>query len=379
MLVLRSCLTLSAALLLLCPSSTAFVQPGLKNNHYHRSSSALSATATASSLSKNDAVLLLGPGFLQLNIAKAAKAAGLRPVIVAPQQKIDSFSQYLNDDDLIRDATIGIPDPGEPFYGELAGVVFCAEEAILPKTLISQVLDWKDQDIYCKGGPKRVVACAPITDKVNNEKSMGWVPIFNNDKKEKQVWNEFVNSYNSHPVMKNGSQGSLIRFGSLLGGSVDGADELQALGLDECIYKMSLENYRDLKERSFDRYRLGVQILSGDAVNIKPPNQEKMEKSAIKKGEVLEAFRAVGGYPEQDRANRHSVAQAVVQSLMRSTRPVGESGSGDTVEKEITVLSKCISQLPTADEWDDLFANPGCQSWPDPATFVPEDYGFELD
>lgn len=39
----------------------------------------------------------MGPSFLQLNIAKAAKKAGLRPIIIAPQTKIDSFAQYVND------------------------------------------------------------------------------------------------------------------------------------------------------------------------------------------------------------------------------------------------------------------------------------------
>ena len=62
-------------------------------------------TSLYSNLSPGDAVLLVGPGFLQLNIAKAAKAAGLRPVIVAPQKKIDNFAQFVNDADLIKDAT----------------------------------------------------------------------------------------------------------------------------------------------------------------------------------------------------------------------------------------------------------------------------------
>lgn len=155
---------------------------------------------------------------------------------------------------------------------------------------------------------------------------MGWVPVFNNDRKEKEVWTKFTNAFKSHPVMKEGGGGTTIRFGSLLGGSVDGCEELQALGLDERVYKvsvsmhanrlitfwcrkldvslmcvcdfqMSLENYRDLKERSFDRYRIGAQVLNGDVINVKPPNQEKMEKEAINKGEYLEAFRAAGGYP----------------------------------------------------------------------------------
>lgn len=61
---------------------------------------------------------------------------------------------------------------------------------------------------------------------------------------------------------------------------------------------MTLENYRDLKERSFDRFRLGAQIIEGDAINPKPTNLEKLEKEAIKKDELIEAYRIVGGYPE---------------------------------------------------------------------------------
>jgi len=341
----------------------------VKNPSY-RTIRTLSAS-NSDALSPGDAVLLVGPGFLQLNIAKAAKAAGLRPVIVAPKKNVEAFSGYINDDELIRDSTIGIPDPGEPFYGELAGLVFCAEEAILQSDIISTIIDWKDTDVFCEGGLKRVVACAPISVKINKEKSMGWMPIFNNDKGEKKVWDDFVTAFKDHPAMKM-SKASLLRFGSLLGGSVDGPDELQALGLDECIYKMSLENYRDLKERSFDRYRLGAQVLLGDATNVKPPNLEKMEKDAIKKGEILEAYRCVGGYPEQDRANRHTIAHAAVQSLLR---PVGPGG----VPQEATILSKCNPNLPTVEEWEQLFGNPGAAKWPDPYEFKPEDYGFEVE
>ena len=133
---------------------------------------------------------------------------------------------------------------------------------------------------------------------------------------------------------------------------------------------MSLENYRDLKERSFDRYRIGAQVLTGDSINVRPPNQDKMEKEAIKKGEYLEAFRAAGGYPEVDRTNRHTVAQAVVQALMR---PV------DGTPKEFSILSKCVSTLPTAEDWDGMFSNPGPASWPDPFSFNPTKYGFEVE
>mmetsp|Transcript_37504 Transcript_37504/g.44741 ORF Transcript_37504/g.44741 Transcript_37504/m.44741 type:complete len:373 (-) Transcript_37504:67-1185(-) len=360
--------TLTILLTLPTTLITAFTTIG---NSAFRTSTQLSAS-DSNALSPGDAVLLVGPGFLQLNTAKAAKAAGLRPVIVAPKKNVEAFSSYINDDDLIRDSTIGIPDPGEPFYGELAGLVFCAEEAILQPEIISTIIDWKDKDVFCEGGLKRIIACAPISTKINQEKSMGWMPIFNNDKGEKKVWENFVTAFKDHPAMNKMSKASLIRFGSLLGGSTDGPTELMSLGLDECIYKMSLENYRDLKERSFDRYRLGAQVLLGDATNVKPPKLEKMEKDAIKKGEVLEAYRCVGGYPEQDRANRHTIAHAVVQSLLR---PVGEGG----VPQEATVLSKCNPNLPTVEEWDQLFENPGPSKWPDPYSFVPEDYGIGIE
>jgi len=355
--------------------------PGTMGRLHHERTTSLQASNLSpdsnSCLAPGDAVLLVGPGFLQLNVAKAAKAAGLRPVIVAPQQKIDSFAKFVRDDDLIKDATIGMADPGEPFYGEIAGVVFCAEEAVLQPSILSTIIDWKDRDIFCAEGIKRVVACAPITEKVNEEKSMGWMPLLNNDKKTKENWKQFANAFKKSASYTSGP-GSLIRFGSLLGGSIDGSDELQELGLDEGIYKMSLENYRDLKERSFDRYRIGAQVLLGDTVNVKPPNQDSMEKEAIKESEQLEAFRAVGGYPEQDRTNRHVVAQAVVQSLLRSTFPNDNpSSSGDSVPKEFTVLSKCEDKIPTKEDWDTMFSSPGTAKWPDPFKFDAAKYGFE--
>ncbi len=187
---------------LLVASAEAFVPPNVASRASF-STSALEAAASAQ-LNKGDAVLLIGPGFLQLNVAKAAKAAGLNPIIVAPQQKIESFVKYVNDDEIMNNAIIGIPDPGEPFYGEIGGVVYCAEDAVLPDSIIGTVLDWKDRDVYSPDGIKRAIACAPISGKINKEKSMGWVPIFNNDKKERQVWDKFTKTFQSHPVMQEG-------------------------------------------------------------------------------------------------------------------------------------------------------------------------------
>jgi hypothetical protein len=131
---------------------------------------------------------------------------------------------------------------------------------------------------------------------------------------------------------------------------------------------MSLEQYRDLKERAFDRYRLGAQVLEGNTVNKIPPNQEKMEKEALKKDEWKETFTVVDGYPEQERSNRHSVSQAVVQSLLR------DDGS---YPKEMTVLSTAMGQFPSDSEWDAMFANPGPAKWPDPFKFDPALWGVE--
>lgn len=189
---------------LLATLTEAFIAHGTQSQT-RRDASFLSASSPSSNqLSEGDAVLLIGPGFLQLNIAKAAKAAGLNPIIVAPQKNIDSFVQYANDKDLINDAIIGIPDPGEPYYGKIGGVVYCAEDAVLPDSIIGTVLDWKDRDVFCPDGVKRAIACIPISGKINKEKSMGWVPIFNNDKKEKELWSKFTKTFKGHPVMNEG-------------------------------------------------------------------------------------------------------------------------------------------------------------------------------
>ena len=97
-----------------------------------------------------------------------------------------------------------------------------------------------------------------------------------------------------------------------------------------------------------------------------------MEKEALKRysGEVAEAFQILGGYPEQDRANRHTVAAAIVASM---SKPVGQP-----VPKEMTILSKAFSALPTTEEWEEMFRNPGPASWPDPFTFRPAEYGIEV-
>lgn len=358
------------SLLLTATSCAAFAPPSspLRTPHTTTTTTttALRATAEKEYLEPGDAVVLIGPGFLQLNVAKACKAAGLVPMIIAPQKKLDTFRNFVNDDAIMNAADIGLPDPP----GNVAGVVFCSETAVFSDAIVKTVLD-AGEDVYTAlGSPRKVVATAPASNTVNKQRGMGWMPVFNNDKNEKKIWEDFVTSFQTHPV-SGGSRGTLVRCGNLLGGSVDGPIALEELGLDECIYKMSLENYRDLKERSFDRYRLGAQVIEGDAVNPRPDNMDRLEKDAIKKDDIIESYRVTGGYPEVDYVCRHVAAQAIVQALMRPTRGDFTLDSAGTVPKEFTILSRCNSELPTVEEWDELFTNPGPASWPDPSKFDP--------
>jgi len=328
-----------------------------------KSSSVLSAA-----LVEGDQVMLIGPGFLQLVMSKTCKAAGLRPLIVAPQLKLDNFAQYVEDEGIMKDSTIGMPEVGEDQFGNIAAIVFCAEDAVLPASYIKRVLDYQDlgQSPFTDGKLKKVVMCAPCQSE-KKEKSMGWMPIFNNDDKKEKVWNDFVETYSTHPMYKDSDIGSIVRFGTLLGGSTDGPECIQELGISEKMYKMSLEQYRDIRERGFDRFKLGAQLLEGNTVNPRPPNQDKIEKEYFvnDKKEFMETFTVVNGYPEEDRTNRHTVAQVVVQSLLRDDK---------TYPKELTILSKAASQFPSDNEWNELFDSPGPANWPDPYQFDAEKY-----
>lgn len=184
--------------------------------------------------------MLVGPGFLQLVVARHMQIAGLRPIVVAPQKKLDSFFEnLLKDEEIKADSTIGIPETGDPYFGELKGVVFLAEDAILPSDFVSRVLDFTHQgkSAFADGAASRVVCCLPVDGKVQKEKSSSWIPIFNNDRTVDQNWKNFYDKFTSHAVWNNGV-GSILRFGSLFGGSYDGPDFLRSYGIDEGMYKV---------------------------------------------------------------------------------------------------------------------------------------------
>mmetsp|Transcript_1036 Transcript_1036/g.2596 ORF Transcript_1036/g.2596 Transcript_1036/m.2596 type:complete len:398 (-) Transcript_1036:191-1384(-) len=362
------------------------------NNNFCASSTALAATDR---IENGDPVLLVGPGFAQLVLAKHMARAGLKPIVVASQTKLDSFfksflktgdnEDHIGDEDVegihkqIRDdATIGMPEIGDPYFGELKGVVFCAEEAVLPPDFITRVLDFQDQgqSAFANGAPARTVCMLPVSNKVVKEKSNSWIPIFNMDRKTDDNWSKFESAFKAHPSFsKADGNASIVRFGSLLGGSTDGPPVLSDYGLDEGMYKMTLEQYRDMRERAFDRYKLSAQVLAGNAINPRPDSQDAEEKEALAKlpGNVREMFTILGEYPEIDRTNRHTLASGIVQVLQKPAT------DGGVCSKECTILSKAASEMPTAEEWSSFFESPGPAAWPDPAKFDPEIYGMNIE
>lgn len=240
------------------------VTAGRPPSHNLRAAAAAASDGSASSsvggggLKPGDPVLLVGPGFLQLVLAKHLSHAGLRPIVVAQQSKLDSFfDNFLKTDpqydidgrnaQIATDSTIGMPEVGDPYFGELRGVVFCAEEAVLPPDFVTRVLDFTDQGKSAfagnnngVAGPSRVVCALPVSNKVQKEKANSWIPIFNNDKTMEESWKRFYDAFVTHPLYSNadGGTASIVRFGSLLGGSFDGPDVLRDLGLDEGMYKV---------------------------------------------------------------------------------------------------------------------------------------------
>jgi len=380
----------------LAATTSAFVAPGAGVVRNHAPTTASSSTSLAASdrLEQGDPVLLVGPGFFQLVLAKHLARAGLKPIVVASQTKLDSFfknflktgddESHVGDEDIegihkqIRDdSTIGMPEVGDPYFGELKGVVFCAEEAVLPPEFVTRVLDFTDQgqSAFADGFPARTICCLPVSNKENKEKSNSWIPIFNMDKKQDDNWAKFEKVFKAHPSFtQGGGNASIVRFGSLLGGSYDGPPMLRDYGLDEGIYKMTLEQYRDLRERAMDRYKLSAQVLEGNSINSRPANQDSLEKEAFAKSPdtVKEMFPILGDYPEIDRTNRHTLASGLVQ-LLQMPADVGPCG------RECTILSKAASELPTPEEWTAMFDAPSAAEWPDPYKFDPEKYGLNLE
>jgi hypothetical protein len=239
--------------ILLLHAATSFVhQPAIKNNHAKTTTTYLFAEASSSPLQKGDPVMLVGPGFLQLVLARHLVLAGLKPIIVAPQKKLDSFFTNLlktgpGDDldginkQLRDDSTIGMPEVGDPYFGELKGVVFCAEDAVLPPEFVQRVLDFQDRgrSAFDAGASVRTICCLPVSDKVQKEKSNSWIPFFNNDKTQDETWKKFEDAFKAHPSFaRNDGVGSIIRFGSLFGGSYDGPAWLKDYGIDEGMYKV---------------------------------------------------------------------------------------------------------------------------------------------
>ena len=205
--------------------------------------------------------MLIGPGFLQLVLAKHMEIAGFKPIIVAPQKKLDSYFENLlvdNNEQIKKDSTIGMPEEGDPYFGEVKGVVFCAEDAILPSEFVSRVLDFSHngKSPFADGAPARVVCCLPVDGKIQKEKSGSWIPIFNNDRTIDMNWKNFKDKFMNHAVWKSeGGVGSIVRFGSLFGGSYDGPEWLRQYGIEEGMYKVRFLLLLLLHETSHFQYK----------------------------------------------------------------------------------------------------------------------------
>lgn len=292
---------------------------------------------------------------------------GYDTVVIAPQKTLDSYTKLLSPNSkILKNALIGLPDLTPDNTNTYSGVVFTPEDPIITSSAVSSILSWSGFT------PSFIsVTCLPIGEYVNKEKKGNWIPVFNNDDKEERMWIEFVKGMREieYTDYTPDARGCIIRYGSLMGGGKDGPEFLERFGLEESAYKMSLEQYRDLRERAFDRYRLGGQVLRGDSVNRKPKEQEEMEKSSGLRGESMEAFRASGGYPEQDRTNRHTLASAVMHAIKKGTKAEFDMEKGGKVRNEVTVLSKCTQELPTEEEWGEMFDSETPASWPNPNEF----------
>lgn len=233
-----------------CAWTSSFA-PKIASNHRASFTESKSSTSTAldasNYLEPGDPVLLVGPSFLQLVLARHLKKAGLKPIVVAQQKKLDSFFQNLVlDEELQKDSTIGMPETGDPYFGELKGVVFCAEDAILPSEFITRVLDFthEGKSAFDGGAPTRAICLLPVEGKVQKEKSASWIPIFNNDRTIDMNWKNFREKFENHAVYKSeGGVGSIMRFGSLFGGSSDGPPFLKEYALEEGMYKVRFFSY----------------------------------------------------------------------------------------------------------------------------------------
>ena len=254
-------------LLLAATTTSAFVAPSTTSHkqthehaHAHSTATALFSATNDDRLEQGDPVLLIGPGFQQLVLAKHLARAGLKPIVVASQTKLDSFfksflktgdnEDHMGDEDpegihqqIRADSTIGMPEYGDPYFGELKGVVFCAEEAVLPKEFVERVLDFEDggQSAFLNGKSARTICLLPVSNKKTKEKANSWIPIFNNDRKTDDMWSSFETTFKNHESFKNADgNASIVRFGSLLGGSTDGPPNLRDYGLDEGMYKVRI-------------------------------------------------------------------------------------------------------------------------------------------
>lgn len=99
-------------------------------------------------------VLLIGPGLLQLVVAKALKARGTDVLLVCPNDKKERFTEYIQNGldeeadeagaEIMSKALFGLPEESDPVgFGWREGitaVVFCAEDPVIGQGVIDTVM-----------------------------------------------------------------------------------------------------------------------------------------------------------------------------------------------------------------------------------------------
>lgn len=116
------------------------------------SGSALYASTAAMEMPEK--VLLIGPGLLQLVVAKALKARGTDVLLVCPNDKKERFTDYIQnglDEDadeagaeIMAKALFGLPEESDPegfgWREGVTAVVICAEDPVIGQGVIDTVM-----------------------------------------------------------------------------------------------------------------------------------------------------------------------------------------------------------------------------------------------
>lgn len=278
---------------------------------------------------------MVGGSWTQLLIAKYLKRAGFNPVLVSSRKEF--IGRYLLDDELLEGALPGLPMTGAE------AVIFSAEEPLFTETVVDEVFDkgiWSGEG----GVPLRAFLIAPASATI--ALPTGPFAFLQGEQAKKlPAWQSTVRAFRANrKAAAAGAQ--VVRFGELFGGGNDSlAVDCSDIGLHPDIYKMTLEQFRELQDRSFDRLRLGANLLRGDAIRV--PSPEELAQEQALSDEEKQERKDKEGYPEIDRTCRHTLVDGLLAMLRRPAANLAEC----------TVLSARGDRLPDDAAWSQLISD----------------------